>query len=311
MLISCHPPLAWVVSEPSISVLRTFRAVARCGSFTAAARDLSCAQSAVSRQIAALEAHMKQVLVVRGHRQVQLTAAGEIYLETVNRALDELDHGAMRLANASGARFTVKILAMPSFAARWLLPRLPRLQQERIDVDIELATSFWDADFRKERFDLAIHYGDGAWPGAQLLVQDSLVPVASPRLFAGQPVRQIGDLARFTWLHGSLRSSRWPQWLAACNADGLASGRNIKLQDTESTLSAAVAGLGIAMGHTALVEHDVREGRLIEVWPQHVHLTAGYHLLRSKRMLRNEAARSLAQWLVREAKTVGGSVPPA
>jgi LysR family transcriptional regulator, glycine cleavage system transcriptional activator len=299
------------VSEPSISVLRTFRAVARCGSFTAAARDLGCAQSAVSRQIAVLEAHMKQVLIVRGHRQVQLTAAGEICLETVGRALDEMDHGAMRLASASGARPTVKILAMPSFASRWLLPRLTRLQQERIDVDIELATSFWDADFRKERFDLAIHYGDGAWPSAQLLALDSLVPVASPRLLASHPVRQIGDIARFTWLHGSLRSNRWPQWLADCNAEGLVSGRNIKLQDTESMLSAAVAGLGIAMGHTALVEHDVREGRLIEVWPRHVQLTAGYHLLQSKRILRNPAARSLAQWLVREAKTFRDSAPVA
>jgi LysR family transcriptional regulator, glycine cleavage system transcriptional activator len=309
MLIPCHLLFAWILAEPPLSALRTFRALARCGSFTAAARDLGCAQSAVSRQIAALEAHMNQVLVIRGHRQVQLTSAGEIHLETVSRVLDELDHGAMRLANASGARSTVKILAMPSFAARWLLPRLPRLQQERIDVDIELATSFWDADFRKERFDIAIHYGDGAWPGAQLLVQDSLVPVASPRLLAGEPIRQIGDLARFPWLHGSLRSSRWPQWLAACDADGLASGRNMKLQDTESTLSAAVAGLGIAMGHAALVEHDVREGRLAEVWPRHVPLTAAYHLLQSKRVLRKPAARSLAEWLMSEARAFRESFP--
>lgn len=285
--------------------------MARCGSFTAAARERGCAQSAVSRQIAALEAHMKQLLVVRGHRQVQLTAAGEIYLETVSRALDELDHGAMRLANASDARSTVKILAMPSFAARWLLPRLPRLQQERIDVDIELATSYWDADFRKERFDLAIHYGDGAWPGAQLLVQDSLVPVASPRLLAGQSIRQIGDLACFPWLHGSLRNSRWPQWLAACNAAGVASSRNMKLHDTECMLSAALAGLGIAMGHTALVEHDVREGRLVEIWPRRVHLSAGYHLLQSKRALRNPSARSLAEWMLTEAKLFRESLASA
>ena len=299
------------MSEPSIFALRTFRAVARCGSFTAAAHDLGCAQSAVSRQIAALEAHLKLVLVFRGHRQAQLTAAGETYLDAVNRALEELDHGAMRLANASGSRSTVKILAMPSFAARWLLPRLARLQQERMDVDIELATSYWDADFRKERFDLAIHYGDGAWTGAQLLVQDSLVPVASPRLLAGQPIRHIGDLARFPWLHGSLRNSRWPQWLAACNADGMASSRNMKLHDTECMLSAALAGLGIAMGHTALVEHDVREGRLVEIWPRRAHLTAGYHLLQSKRSLRNPGARSLAEWMLTEAKSFRDSLPIA
>ncbi|WP_288251443.1 LysR substrate-binding domain-containing protein [uncultured Hydrogenophaga sp.] len=290
------------MSEFSIAALRTFRAVARSGSFTAAARDLGCAQSAVSRQIAALEAHVQRVLVLRGHRQVQLTPAGEIYLETVNRALDELDHGAMRLASNAATRATVKILAMPSFAARWLLPRLAELPQAHVDVDIELATSFWDADFRKERFDLAIHYGDGSWPGAQFLMHDSLSPVAAPRLLAGETIREIGDLQRFTWLHGALRNSRWPQWLAACGAAELKSERNMKLQDTESVLSAAIAGLGIAMGNGALVDHELREGRLVEVWPRHIHLAAGYYLLTSKRAQRNAGAHALAQWLLAQAQ---------
>jgi len=133
-----------------------------------------------------LEEGLRQTLVLLGHHSVQLTTAGELYLETVNRALDELDHGAMRVANAD-ERPTVKVLAMPSFAARWLIPRLTRLYLARIDdVEIELATSIWDADFRKERFDLAIHYGEGSSPGAQLLMHDSLAPVASPRLLKGQ-----------------------------------------------------------------------------------------------------------------------------
>ncbi|MGK6311126.1 LysR substrate-binding domain-containing protein [Variovorax sp. DT-64] len=277
-----------------------FRAVARCGSFTGAARDLGCAQSAVSRYMATLEEGLQQTLVLRGHRSVQLTAAGELYLETVNRALDELDHGAMRIANG-GDRPTVKVLAMPSFASRWLIPRLARLQLARIDVDIELATSIWDADFRKERFDLAIHYGDGSWPGAQLLMQDSLVPVASSRLLKGQGLARIGDMDRFPWLHDSLRSSKWPQWLAACDAGGLTSARNMKLQDTEATLTAAVAGLGIAIGHVVLVDNDVREGRLLEAWPRRAPLAAGYHLIVSKRAARNQAARALAEWLMKEA----------
>ncbi len=289
------------MSDISIASLRAFRAVARCGSFTAAARDLGCAQSAISRQIAALEAHMNAVLVLRGHRSVQLTAAGESYLDTVNRALDELDHGAMRLADAASGRPSVKILAMPSFAARWLIPRLARLPDARIDVDIELATSIWDTDFRKERFDLAVHYGDGSMPGSELLMHDGLVPVVSPRLLAGRRLKQVDELGRFTWLHDSLRSSKWPQWLASVGAAELTSARHLKLQDTESTLTAAVAGLGIAMGHAVLIEHDVREGRLVPAWPRSAPLAAGYHLLQSKRVQRNPAARTLAQWILREA----------
>jgi LysR family glycine cleavage system transcriptional activator len=297
------------MADVSISSLRAFRAVARCGSFTAAALDLGCAQSAISRQVATLEEHMKQVLVLRGHRRVQLTVAGEIYLETVSRALDELDHGTRRLANAASGRPSVKILAMPSFAARWLIPRLPQLTAARIDVDIELVTSFWDADFRKERFDIAIHYGDGSLPGSQLLMHDFLVPVASPRLMGGKSLQQISDLERFPWLHDSLRASKWPIWLAASGAEELASARNMKLQDTESTLTAAMAGLGLAMGHAVLIDHDVRERRLMEVWPYHAPLAAGYHLLQSKRVLRNPAARALAEWLLRESVAYREATP--
>ncbi|MDA8455342.1 LysR substrate-binding domain-containing protein [Acidovorax sp. GBBC 3334] len=289
------------MTDLPISALRAFRALARCGSFTAAARDLGCAQSAVSRHIAALEAHLQQTLVLRGHRRVQFTQAGAQYLETVQRVLDELDQGTARIARA-GARPTVKILAMPSFAARWLIPRCAPLRSMPIDAEIELATSIWDADFHRERFDLAVHYGDGAWPGATLLVHDSLVPVASPRLVGTAGLERIDDLARFCWLHDSLRSSKWPRWLAAQGAEHLATDRHMKLQDTEATLAAAVAGVGIAMGHAALVDNDVREGRLVLAWPAQVPLAAGYHLLQSRRAARNAAAQALAAWLLGEAE---------
>lgn len=296
------------MADVSISALRAFKAVARSGTFTAAALDLACTQSAISRQIASLEEHLQQTLVLRGHRRVQLTAAGASYLETVGRVLNELDHGTRRLNQAAHGRPVVKILAMPSFAARWLIPRLQDLALARLDVEIELATSIWDADFRKERFDLAIHYGDGSLPGSQLLMHDALVPVVSPRLLHPGGLRQVADLEPFTWLHDSLRASKWPLWLAACGSDELASARHMKLQDTEATLTAAVAGLGIAMGHAVLIAHDVRERRLVEAWPFHAPLAAGYHLLRSKRVQRNPAARALADWLMNEAAVFRASM---
>lgn len=116
-------------------------------------------------------------------------------------------------------------------------------------------------------------------------------------------------LDRFTWLHDSLRAGKWPLWLAACGADDLASARTMKLQDTEATLAAVVAGPGIAMGHAVLIDHDVREDRLVEVWPHHAPLATGYHLLKSKRMLRNPAARAVAEWLLKEATAFQRSMP--
>lgn len=275
--------------------------MARCGTFSSAALDLGCAQSAVSRAVASLEAHFQQTLILRGHRKVSLTTAGELYLETVNRALDELDHGARRISTA-GERPSLKILAMPAFASRWLVPRLVQLQATGLEIEIELATSIWDADFRKERFDLAIHYGDGSLPGEQLLMHDNLVPVASPRLLGGQMLERIEDIQRFTWLHDSLRSSKWPHWLAVCGASGFTSHRSMKLQDTEAALNAAVAGLGVAMGHGVLIDNDLREGRLQEVWPVRASLAAGYHLIHAKRAARSQAARRMADWLMNEAE---------
>lgn len=289
------------MNDIPIAALRTFRVLARCGSFTAAARDLGFAQSAVSRHIAALEAHLQQTLVLRGHRRVQLTPAGELYLETVQKVLEELDQGASRLG-LSGRRPTVKILSMPSFAARWLVPRLARLPAAHIDADIELTTSIWDVDFHKERYDLAIHYGDGAWPGARLLMRDCLVPVAAPQLLGGATLARRQDLQDFCWLHDCLRSSKWPQWLAACGAEGLSSRQNMTLQDTEATLTAAVEGLGIAMGHSVLVENDIRKGRLIEACAERMPLSAGYHLIQSKKAGRNGAAQLVAGWLLKEVQ---------
>lgn len=287
--------------DTPLSALRTYQALARCRSFTATARDQGLAQSAVSRHVAALEAQLGQTLVIRGHRQIQLTEAGQLYLETVHRVLDELDRGAARLGREA-ERPVVKILSMPSFAARWLVPRLARLQEARIEADIDLATSIWDSDFLKERYDIAIHYSDGAWPGARLLMQDSLVPVIAPRLLEGRSIRSIEDLAQFCWLHDSLRSTKWAQWLTAFNAEGLSGRRQMKLQDAEATLTAVIAGLGVGIGHAVLIENDVREGRLTQAWPGHVPLAAGYHLLQSKRAVRNPAAQSLIAWLVNQAE---------
>jgi len=290
------------MSDITIAALQAFRAVARCGSFTAAAADLRCSQSAISRHIALLERTTKQTLVLRGHRRVQLTPAGEIYLQSTQRALEELERGAARMANSAPRSRTVKILAMPSFASRWLIPRLARLHLAGIDADIELATSIWDTEFRKERFDIGIHYGDGSLPGSQLLLHDSLVPVISSQLARERPIETLEDLQRFPWLHDSLRGSKWQQWLVASHAAHLTSTRSMKLQDTEATLTAAVQGLGIAIGHDALVAHDLGEGRLIKAWPQHVHLAAGYHLILPHRGRGNPGVAALVEWLDQEAR---------
>ena len=255
----------------------------------------------MTRHIAALEKHRNLPPLYRGHRRFQLTAAVEIYLESVIKSLDELEQGALRMSGEASIVTKVMILAMPSFASRSRIPRLKHPSVIQLEIEIKFATSIWDTDYRNERFDLAIHYSDGAWPGAKPLMHNELVPVAASSLLHELKPGSIDALACAPWLHDAPRASKWSQWLAAANAVGISSARNIKLQGTDATRVAAVAGLGVAIGHGALVEHEVREGRLAIAWPYRAPLAAGYHLIQSKRGLSNLASRFIAGWLVDEA----------
>lgn len=167
----------------------------------------------------------------------------EIFLESVIKSLDELEQGALRLSREAGIVTKVKILSMPSFASLCLIPRLKHPSVIRLEIEIKFTTSISDTDYRNERFDLAIHYGDGAWPGAEPLMHNELVPVAASSLLHELKPGSIDALACAPWLHDALRASKWSQWLAAANAAGISSARNLKLQDTDATLVAAVAGL--------------------------------------------------------------------
>ena len=189
---------------PNIPALLAIDAVARTGSFTAAARDLSLTQGAVSRQVAQLEGQLGVALVRRGARAATLTEAGAAYARRARAALDLLGQGAMEALGQAPER-GLKLAILPTFGTRWLMPRIPRFVRRHPEVTLHFATRIGRFDLVAEGVDAAIHSGRGDWPGARLtlLMEERVMPVAAPGAagVAGAPLLALNS-----------RPTGWADW---------------------------------------------------------------------------------------------------
>jgi LysR family glycine cleavage system transcriptional activator len=197
---------------PPLQALRVFEVAARFENFSAAGEELHVTHGAVSRQIAALEAWLGIPLFHRIGKRVQLTADGRRYLLTVQAAFDNIAL-AIKLLRESGTVRMLHINALPTFAMRWLLPRLSRFQRLYPGVELKLSTSTSEQPLGEagEFFDVAIRRGPGHWPNCESgeFLEESELPVCSPALLARSPITQAGDLARHTLLHSDTRPDAW------------------------------------------------------------------------------------------------------
>jgi LysR family glycine cleavage system transcriptional activator len=183
---------------PSLHALRAFEASARLGSFKAAARELFVTPAAVSQQIKLLEEELGTRLFIRMNRAVALTEAGQALAPVLRDAFERITETVRRLPGRERPG-TLTISVLPSFAAKWLVPRLGRFQQRHPEIDVRISASMHLVDFGREDVDLAIRHGSGSWTGvtAVRLFAEDLVPVCSPRLLRGRhPLRTPQDLRR-------------------------------------------------------------------------------------------------------------------
>ncbi len=262
-----------LLNLPPLDALRGFVATARRLSITAAARDLCLTQSAVSRQIQALEARLGTPLLVRGKRQIALTDAGRQLFALASPWLDQLADLAAALR--PGTR-PVTISASIGVASLWVLPRLGDFQAAHPDIDLRVETSNRVMDLAREGVDLAIRYSPAAHvraahsPAAHLpanplhLFAEELVPVASPAVAAGA-FRDDAALARQVLLelddpaHAFLH---WAPWLQACSV-AARPARMLRFNQYDQLIQAAIEGNGVALGRIALILPALRDGRLV------------------------------------------------
>ena len=172
---------------PPLNALRAFEACARLGSMQRAAHELSVTPSAISQQVQNLEQWIGFPLLERRARQVQANAEGRAYLTAISAAFDQIAAATEELSAGRVPR-SICITCTPGFAVQWLVPRLQQFQDRHPDIDVRIDASTRLLDLKVEQVDLAVRHGNGRYPGlvSEKLIDDDLVPVASPRLLTGK-----------------------------------------------------------------------------------------------------------------------------
>ena len=295
---------------PPLNALRAFEASARLSSVQRAAHELNVTPSAVSQQVQNLEQWVGFPLLERRARQVQATAEGRAYLAAVSAAFDQI---AMATAELSQGRMprSICITCTPGFAVQWLVPRLQLFQDLHPEIDVRIDASTRMLDLRVEAIDLAVRHGNGRYPGlvSEKLLDDDLIPVASPRLLAGRGrVRKPADLIQHRLLHIETRDD-WRLWFAAQGME-VDWKRGPLLVDTAIGVQAAPAGTGIILIRRSLAADELASGRLVAPLPQGLSKGTAYHLVYLPESMAQPAVRAFRAWLL-DAVGRDGAVPTA
>lgn len=295
-----------LVQLSSLDLIRGFVAVGRRMSITLAAQDLCITQSAMSRQIHALEDRLSVPLLVRGHRSITFTAEGERLFRSANGAVQQLQDVLGELRPQGTAR-PVMLSASIGVTGLWLLPRLSRLQALHPGIDLRVSANNRVVDLRQDGIDLAIRYAapSAAPQGATRLFGESLLPVAHPALGA-KALNSAKALASLTLLEFDDPQHPWLQWADWLQAMGWSRAQPrsvLRFNQYDQVIQAALAGQGVALGRLALVEPLLAEGRLVRLTPpsRAPEPAHAYWLLRAQPDPRADVRR-VADWIEREAQ---------
>jgi len=252
---------------PSLPLLAAFEAAARTGSITQAASELSLTQSAVSRQIRALEGQLGVELFVREKQKIRLTLGGQVYAREIRDALGKISNASLNLlANPAGGTLTLAV--PPTFGARWLVPRVPRFLARHPQVSLNILSRLTQFDFGQDVIDAAIYFGAPQWTGVEmeLLRGEAVIPVCAPELAARHGFCAPADIRKAPLLHLTTRPDAWEHWMRRYGVDDRAV-RGMLFDQFSTLFEAAAAGLGVALLPDFLFEEELREGRIVEALP--------------------------------------------
>ncbi|WP_343590693.1 LysR substrate-binding domain-containing protein [Paracidovorax wautersii] len=301
---------------------RAFLAVARHLNFRAAAEELALTQSAVSRQIQALEDEVGVMLFLRHTRAVELTSAGAQLQRAVAPALERID-ATVRLVRQTSGRRSVAITTWASFASVWLIPRMEGFQHDNPDIDIRIDATDTIVDLDTSDVDLALRYclPGSVDPGAQRLFGEQLAVVASPWLLnSAPPLRRPEDIAQFTLIEAgdahrtqNLEWLSWRRWFELNGHDKLQPKRWLYFNYAQQIVQAALAGQGLALARMPLVADALATGDLVEVLPGlRLDSPLAYWLVVGPRSTQRPEIKAFCDWLLLQAEATRkaiGEVP--
>lgn len=285
---------------PAIQELHAFEAVARTGSISEAARELDLTQSAVSRQIKSLEDQLGLDLFIREKQRIRLTLAGQSYARDIREALRRVSAASLAIrANPLGG--TLNLGVLPTFATRWLLPRLPRFVARYPNINLNLFSRPTPLDFSLDSIDAAIHFGKPDWPDASFtpLFGEAVLPVGSPDLVKQTAIKSPSEIGKAPLLILLSRPDAWEQWLERQGAPAT-SVHGMMFDQFEMLIQAARHGLGLALLPTFLIEQELTVGTLIPALPQAVTSAYGYHLVCPSERATYAPLVAFREWLASE-----------
>ncbi len=291
--------------------LRAFEAVARHLNFRAAAEEMALTQSAVSRQIQALEEEVGVGLFLRHTRAVELTSAGSLLLMAVSQSLPRIDNAVRQIRQSAGRR-AVALTTFASFASMWLIPRLEAFQRDNPDIDIRIDASDNTVDLDIADVDLALRYGPTAAmpPNAIRLFGEQLTPVASPWLLKSGPgLAKPADCAQFALIEaGDAHQSHlewltWRRWFDEQGLSKLQPKRWLYFNYAYQMVQAALSGQGVVLARLPLVAESLANGDLIEPLPRlRMDSPMAYWLIIGPRSSQRPEIRAFCDWLMTQSR---------
>ena len=288
---------------PPMADLLAFEAAARHTSISRAAAELHLTQSAVSRQVRQLEAHLGMALFHRVRQRVVLTDAGRVYAAELRGALQQLSGATQKIMAFSGAGGLLNLAVLPTLGTRWLIPRLGDFAARHPQVTLNVAARTEPFDFALEPFDAAIHYGAPHWAGAvcAYLMHEQVVPVCSPSYQALHGLRTPKDLGAVLLLQQSTRPTQWSDWFQLVGVDPVHALRGPRFEQFAMIAQAAVSGLGAALLPRFLVQAELASGALVVLSDQALTPSDAYYLVYPESRAQAPLVQAFRDWLLAQA----------
>ena len=284
---------------PPLNSLKCFEVAGRLLSFTQAAKELNVTQAAVSHQIKVIEEFLGIDLFIRYPRRLALTEQGKALLPEVMEAFDKVS-SAVRALQKTQSSQAISVRLAPSFAAKWLSPRLKYFWQQYPGIDLQLYHAHPSVDFNREDIDIAVTYGKGDWPGviSEPLLSLDFFPVCTPAFLSNdKPLTDINNLKYYTLLHDA-DYQIWGAWFRLAGLHDIEIRRGTIIDDTNVLVQAAVDGQGVALGSTTFVDELLESGRLVKPFDITLKNDSAYHVVCPKSHLDKPAVKAFRDWLL-------------
>jgi len=298
---------------PSLDTLRAFESAARHLNITKAANELHVTHSALSQRIGALEAELGYPLFVRRGRQIELTPRGGAIAAAMGRAMHEITRAFSGLEEIEAAR-TLVISVLPSFATRWLMPRMTRFQAQHPELEVQVNAEGRLVDLTTSEADLAVRFGTGRYPGhhVDFVMDDYVLPVAQPALLAAHKADaaklDAAGVAELPLIYDSTverdaSGTDWRSWFEHAGITNPPRPTGLRFSQADLMVQAAAQGQGVALARYSLVHDDLVTSRLVPAMKNGMlRARYDYYLVSLPEKTQRSAVTAFREWLIAEAR---------